>query len=90
MEMANLHHRPSLDQINLNKSFYISQNLNQLVKAPDFMGYSSRMSIEKWNTDVTESRFELPPKLCPETSSKFKHYPEIYIGKYSGRSKTDS
>jgi hypothetical protein len=24
------------------------------------MGYSSRVSIEKWNTDPVDSRFELP------------------------------
>lgn len=41
------------------------------------MGYSSRVSIEKWNTDPVDSRFELPSKLCPEANSKFKHYPDI-------------
>ena len=41
------------------------------------MGYSSRVSIEKWNTDPSEARFELPPNLCPLVNSKFKHYPDI-------------
>ena len=55
------------------------------------MGYAKRKDIFDNHTKLpiapapVDSRFELPPKLCPLVSTKHKRIPEVSIGTYSPR-----
>ena len=89
--VASRENLPGIDELKFNSSYYIGQNANKNIKAYDFMGYAKRKDIFDNYTKLplapapTDSRFEMPSKLCPLVSTKHKRIPEVSIGNYSPR-----